>query len=869
MRRNFIFQRVVFTRLALALVLCSVGGLLDVLSVAASGEPAYTRPGRTERVSVASDGSPGNGSSGSPSISADGRYVAFDSTASNLVPNDSNNASDVFVHDRVTGSTERISIASDGTQSNGDSWSASISDEGRYVAFTSTATNLVPGDTNAAYDVFVYDRQTKSMQRVSVASDGTQSNGDSQWAKISGNGNCVAFGSFGSNLVQDDTNAAYDIFVHNLQTGVTERVSVASDGSQFSGDSQLPAIDGDGGLVVFASPAINGAGNNDNDFAGYDVFVHDLRTGVTQRVSVTSNGTQGLGYSYLPAISADGRHVAFTSAAANLVPGKTTQTYDIFVHDLQTGVTERVSVSSDGAENGGDSGWPSLSADGRYVAFYMSPSSSDIPQDVYVHEMVTGTTELVSKDSKGNQGDLYSQWPSISADGRFVAFESYASNLVVNGPTDHKDVYVHDRGASLGVIGDTVTRDGNTLSVSGWATFSGAVISVATKPAGDMSLQELGADLVGASLTYRPESADLLVGVNLASLPGASGVGLPEVLYALRFVVAGAHYELRASRSGTGADFALFQCDPACVQLATLTGGIGTTGTEALISLARSALDISEGATLTQMQAFTALGDVANGAVTPLDQIDLPDAIVPAHSVSFGVAPVGVSESGVTFNIIATLDAGNFTGSGDVPPNSLLWGRACLSADCSPAVSWPMQLTSVVSRKVQGGAGTYDVDLTNGDGIEPRSGSVPGNYTLIFTFANTLTRFGAASIASGAGSIASSDIDHTDAHKYIMNLTGVGNAQRITVSLANATDSAGNSSLAVSGSMGVLIGDVNGDGQVDSSDLILVKQQTLQPVNDNPGTSNFREDVNTDGNIDSSDLIITKQQTLTGLPPAP
>jgi Dockerin type I domain len=183
----------------------------------------------------------------------------------------------------------------------------------------------------------------------------------------------------------------------------------------------------------------------------------------------------------------------------------------------------------------------------------------------------------------------------------------------------------------------------------------------------------------------------------------------------------------------------------------------------------------------------------------------------------------------------------------------------------------PVQLNAVVSRMTHGDAGTFDIDLplTGTPAIECRSGATSGDYMLVFTFANPLTiveSVSASATGGGPAPGATGIIDNTDAHRYLVNLSNVPNAQYTTVTLTNVTDSAGNFSAGIRAPMGVLLGDVNGDGQVDSSDLILVKQQTLQPVNDNTGTSNFREDVNTDGSIDSGDLIIVKRQTLTGLP---
>jgi hypothetical protein len=175
-----------------------------------------------------------------------------------------------------------------------------------------------------------------------------------------------------------------------------------------------------------------------------------------------------------------------------------------------------------------------------------------------------------------------------------------------------------------------------------------------------------------------------------------------------------------------------------------------------------------------------------------------------------------------------------------------------------------VQLNSVVSRKTHGSAGTFDVNLplTGPLGIECRSGGTNGDYTLVFTFANTLASVAGASVTSGTGSVSSSNIDSSDAHNYIVNLTGVTNAQVIAVSLSKVTDSAGNASSAVSASMGVLIGDVNASGRVDAADVSLVRQQTLQPVT----ASNFREDINASGRIDAADVSITRQQTLTSLP---
>jgi tricorn protease-like protein len=278
---------------------------------------------------VRSNGNQANRNSYTPSISADGRYVAFYSNASNLVRGDTNGASDVFVRDRRTGTTSRVSVRSNGNQANRNSSVPSISGNGRYVAYYSNASNLVRGDTNNKYDAFVHDRQTGKTTRVSVRSNGNQANGQTWSAAISGNGRYVAFYSRSSNLVRGDTNDGADAFVHDRQTGKTRRVSVNSNENQGNRASYFPSISEDGRYVAFFSGASNLVRGDTN--SRFDVFVRDRRTGTTRRVSVSSNGNQGNRVSGWPAISADGGHVAFQSNASNLVPGDTNNTYDLFV----------------------------------------------------------------------------------------------------------------------------------------------------------------------------------------------------------------------------------------------------------------------------------------------------------------------------------------------------------------------------------------------------------------------------------------------------------------------------------------------------------------------------------------------------------
>lgn len=410
--------------------------------------------GITTRVSIASDGTEANGSSWLPSMSADGRYVAFDSNASNLVPGDTNDSADIFVHDRITGQTTRVSIASDGAEADNASTHPRISGDGRYVAFDSEASNLVLGDNNWHRDVFVHDRVTGETTRVSVASDGTEGHGHSDSPDISYNGRYVAFRSEAPNLVPNDTSIVADIFVYDRLTGEIIRASIASDGTEGDYSSSDPSISSDGCCIAFWSWASNLVPGDTNDTK--DVFVHDRSTGETTRVSVASNGAQADSQSEYPSISGDARYVAFNSLASNLVPGDTNQYDDAFVHDRLTGETTRVSVASDGAQADESSAYADISADGRFVA-YQSDAENLVPGDtkgfcdVFVYDRMTGQVARASIAGDGSQADSSSDRPRISADGGYVAFNSLASNLVPGDTNGEWDIYIRDLFAGYGV----------------------------------------------------------------------------------------------------------------------------------------------------------------------------------------------------------------------------------------------------------------------------------------------------------------------------------------------------------------------------------------------------------------------------------
>jgi len=436
-------------------------------------------------ISTAVDGTPGNGNSYTPpAISASGRYVAFQSDASNIVSGAASGFTDIYVRDTCIGApagcsptTARVSVATDGSLPNGNSRSPSISADGRYVAFDSSASNLVPGDTNGQSDVFIRDTCIGASScvpttfRVSVSSDGSEADNDSRNASISASGRYVSFYSLATNLVPDDSNGYMDIFVRDTCLGAaagcvpsTSRVSVASDGAQGNSDSFHQAISGNGRFVAFKSFASNLVTGDTNGQP--DVFVRDTCAGAigcmpsTVRVSVANDGTQANDHlDLLPAIDFVGRMVSFTSFATNLVANDTNGVADVFVRDTCgsaqpcTPSTFRASVAFDGSQANNGSTDPALSADGRYVAFdslatKLVPGGTSAPKSVFVRDTCFGatscspTTILVSCSSDGSIGNGESLDPALNSNGQYVVFLSNASNLLPSGSNGNYQVWL-------------------------------------------------------------------------------------------------------------------------------------------------------------------------------------------------------------------------------------------------------------------------------------------------------------------------------------------------------------------------------------------------------------------------------------------
>ena len=499
----------------------------------------------TARVSVSTAGTQSNNNSFQPDVNENGQYVVFHSFANNLVTGDTNSNLDVFVRNRQTGETTRVSVATGGTQGNNASRAADLSTDGNLVAFESDATNLIAGDTNGERDIFVHDRQAVTTTRVSVATGAVQANNDSLNASLSGDGRFAAFESEATNLVAGDTNVVNDVFVHDRQTGETTRVSVATGGAQADGGSFLPAISIDGRFVAFHSAATNLVAGDTNGIS--DVFVHDRQTGETTRVSVATGGGQGTGSgpapAFAPDISEDGRFVTFESLSTNLVAGDTNGILDVFVHDRQTGTTTRVSVPTGGSPQANDeSVEPAISGDGRFVVFLsfatnLVPGGTSGNGDVFVHDRRTNTTTQISVSTGGVKGNDFSCNPAISQDGHIVGFFSDSTNLISGDTNGTRDIFIRNRTADFDVDGDGKTdivwRNSSSGVVALWL-MNGTTIATPGFPAGVSLVWEIAgvgdvngdgkADVIWRNSTTGTVAVWLMDGLTITSVgfPGST-----------------------------------------------------------------------------------------------------------------------------------------------------------------------------------------------------------------------------------------------------------------------------------------------------------------------------------------------------------
>ncbi|GAA2636997.1 TolB family protein [Paractinoplanes durhamensis] len=420
-----------------------VAGLTAAVQVA--GPAAAAAPSlRTERVSVSTAGAQGDAPAISGDLSADGRYVVFDSFSSTLVPGDTNDNEDVFLRDCRTNVTTRLSVSATGEQADGSSGSAQISADGRYVTFISYAANLVPGPQRAdiGYDVYLLDRRTGTLTRITESPDGRPGDGDSYNPSISADGRYVTFQTYAANLIPGV--AGGNVLLYDRTTAQLSPVSVAADGTATEAGGAAPSISDNGRYVAFVSWSATLTPGDTNGVG--DVYVRDVVAGTTVRASVADNGQEIAGDSRGGEVSNNGR-VTFWSDDSTLVPGDDNGAADVFVRDLAAGTTSLVSTATDGAPADNYSGGPSITANGRYVVFHsaatnLAPGDTNGVEDVFRKDLQTGTTTLVSRRTTGTQANNSSINPKITPNGKFIAYGSDATNLTANDTNGLTDLYI-------------------------------------------------------------------------------------------------------------------------------------------------------------------------------------------------------------------------------------------------------------------------------------------------------------------------------------------------------------------------------------------------------------------------------------------
>src|SRR5688572_5220620 len=450
-------------------------------------------PGVTEWVSVSSDGTGANHQSDMPAISGDGRFVAFVSLADNLVPEDTNGFADTFVHDRLTNITERVSVSNRGRQGNNHSGLIgvaaypAISGDGRFVAFVSQADNLVSKDNNGNADVFVRDRLLGTTERVTVNSAGEEADIGGEGPAISADGRFVAFQSQAQNLVPGGNPFLFvdQVYVHDRETGTTEIVSVNAAGEPGNSLNVQPDISADGRFVVFSSFADNLVPGSQS--SSLQIYLRDRETGTIERITEDAAGEPGDGSSVDPTVSLDGRFVAFQTNSGNLI-GDGDHESHILVKDRVTGAFERVSATSTGEPADLLSEHPDITADGRFVTFFslatnLVPGDTNNRRDIFVRDRQTGTVVRVSVSTAGEQGNSESEWPTISDDGLVTAFQSSADNLV---PNANGGIFVHDDRAAADL---SVTKFDSPDPVSRGAELTYSVVVTNNGPGSAAGVQ--------------------------------------------------------------------------------------------------------------------------------------------------------------------------------------------------------------------------------------------------------------------------------------------------------------------------------------------------------------------------------------------
>jgi Tol biopolymer transport system component len=428
--------------LALSLGVCALA-IVMLAPITSAATP------KTKLASQNNEGFQANQESLRHEISASGRFVVYDSDAGNLVAEDLNGRTDIFIRDFKAGTTKLVNSALGGGVGNGGSARPTVSGNGRFIAFLSTSTDLIAGGTNGLAHVFVRDRKKGKTELISKSSVGTQANGGSLDAVISADGRWVAFESGADNLVVKDTKGKRQIYLFDRDTDKLILVSRNNAGTAGNGQSEEPAISANGRYIVYQSSATN-LKSKDNK-SRLQIFLFDKRKKRTEFISRNKMGKAGNDHSVNPAISGDGARVVYASAATNL--GKDTNgRADAYMRDRKARKTSRVSLNWKGKQlNGGNAGAnsePDISASGRWVAFKSSAKNatkgsthSGVYYHIYARDLVSGTIKRISRRAKPANDE--SDEPELSRDGTFVSFRSDATNLIKGGDAngDKEDIF--------------------------------------------------------------------------------------------------------------------------------------------------------------------------------------------------------------------------------------------------------------------------------------------------------------------------------------------------------------------------------------------------------------------------------------------
>lgn len=408
-----------------------------VAALAVTASPAHADPAapRTERASVDAHGQQADGASAAPALSADGRYVAFVSTASNLVRGDTNGVADAFVKDLRTGRTERVG--------EGPATGVALSGNGRFVVLATPAA-LTKDDDNALDDIYLVDRRTHRTERISHGHpDVPPRYLLNHSPAISANGRVVAYTTSTPDAAPDDTNGRDDVIVHDRRTGKNELVQYRTDGTLGDADSLGAVLSADGRYVAFESA--------DRLDPAYDytharnVYLRDRLNRTTEQISRPTRYVYKEG-SFDSSMSADARIFAFASNVRSLVPDDTNKVTDVFTFDRDLQTTVRVSTAADGTQGDGASSAASLSGDGRRVVFVSAatnlvPGDTNGVADVFLKDLRTGAIQRVSTAADGTGPDGPATGGTSLSDRR-VAYSSQATNLVPDDTNGVVDIFV-------------------------------------------------------------------------------------------------------------------------------------------------------------------------------------------------------------------------------------------------------------------------------------------------------------------------------------------------------------------------------------------------------------------------------------------